>query len=376
MPQISSSFIFHLFFSFVFSESFFLWIMGNTSSKQRKNEWKIPRRVSNKSCECQLYQQAKHCCFRQCFPKIKNVNKISTIPGQYDSNLSTYTQSHIQAFQIGISILNMNISSDVISIIFSFLTLSLVDGYYMHCRIEINKYIENGGNICPIWWNHLLNTEQNELKYPQLQVCMIDNSSSSQSALLKSIGYDRRYCHDEATFCKLVTIEATELSIQLNIMPVVAIYLPLRSYVHEWRGDIQFVIICFTINDRMAMTHCVFEYNRFILEWMKQNDQCVHGNQISKRGMMLVACKMDLMYDDQYECDDEEKKIMKENYENALKLSKIWNIPFIETSSSKQINVDRLYRQIVFEYWIQTQTKGINVKTWNECWSLLKSNNV
>ena len=38
------------------------------------------------------------------------------------------------------------------------------------------------------------------------------------------------------------------------------------------------------------------------------------------------------------------------------------NIPYIETSGKYDKNIGFLFHQIVYEYWIQTQTQNINRK--------------
>ena len=134
--------------------------MGSRNSKQDVR--KIPLKVSNRKCTCELYHNYKHCCFNQCFPKIVNVQKLVSIPGCRET--WTFDKDHEIQFKLEVSKLDLvDISDDIFITIFSFLTHAILNGYYIHCHGEINKYIEN--NVpCKIWFGKPKNKSDPEYK--------------------------------------------------------------------------------------------------------------------------------------------------------------------------------------------------------------------
>ena len=79
-----------------------------------------------------------------------------------------------------------------------------------------------------------------------------------------------------------------------------------------------------------------------------------------QKGVVLVGCKMDLLHDEESGCSDDQRDMMNKNHQRALDMSSVWNVPFIETSAKRNINVHSLFKQLVYEYWLQTQTRSID----------------
>ena len=134
---------------------------------------------------------------------------------------------------------------------------------------------------------------------------------------------------------------------------------------HEiYRREAQIPILCFAINDEDGLNECIKIFDRIMRMWEYPSGP--HGDHFGRMGLALVGCKMDLYYGDGQDgksISDQDKKIMDGNYERAVKLSEIWNIPFIETSAKECINVDACFRQIVYEYWLFTQSRTMNLNT-------------
>ncbi len=112
------------------------------------------------------------------------------------------------------------------------------------------------------------------------------------------------------------------------------------------------LVLCFAINRKDALDQCVDDMDRFI-QVNEIKEDC------SEKGVVLVGCQMDRMYDADTKSQDD-LTVMEENHRRAMELSNLWNVPFIETSAKRNINVISLFQQIVYEYWLQTHTKSIN----------------
>ena len=72
--------------------------------------------------------------------------------------------------------------------------------------------------------------------------------------------------------------------------------------------------------------------------------------------MILVGTKGDLRHNDIY------IKHYKDNIidiDTILNTAKEWNIPYIETSAKLGRNVNFLYRQSIYEHWIQSNNHYI-----------------
>ena len=76
-------------------------------------------------------------------------------------------------------------------------------------------------------------------------------------------------------------------------------------------------------------------------------------------GMVLIGNKCDLRYGDNGELKDGYNFV---SSEEAMEYATECHIPYIETSAKNGKNIGFLFHQLVYEYWIQTQTQNLNRK--------------
>ena len=74
-------------------------------------------------------------------------------------------------------------------------------------------------------------------------------------------------------------------------------------------------------------------------------------------GIVLIGNKCDLRYGDNGELKDGINFV---SSREALKYAQECRIPYIETSAKNGKNIGFLFHQLVYEYWIQTQTQNFN----------------
>lgn len=100
-----------------------------------------------------------------------------------------------------------------------------------------------------------------------------------------------------------------------------------------WIRESNVFILCFAINDLESWRNVELLRNKVIQ---------VKDNQ--KWGMVLTATKCDLEYGRKISRDEIVAKAYK------------WNLPVIETSAKEGKNVDFVYEQGVYAYWLNSQT--------------------
>lgn len=134
----------------------------------------------------------------------------------------------------------------------------------------------------------------------------------------------------------------------------------------RWLREAQIPLLCFAINEKDALKTCIQDFERFL----RIKDYAFDDDHFCRGSLALIACKMDLYYDNTE--DDTDRHIMNENYRIAMALSKYWNCPFIETSSKQYININACFKQIIYEFWLQTQTKCIRMNS-NDSWNVYEN---
>eukprot|EP01084_Bolivina_argentea_P225681 381303_1 len=106
-----------------------------------------------------------------------------------------------------------------------------------------------------------------------------------------------------------------------------------------WIREGEIFFLCFAINDINSFENVKTLRNKI---YKLRENEC--NGHIQPFGIILVACKCDLI---------NERKI---SINDGLELAKKWNIAYFETSSKQNINVHFMFRQSVYEYWVQNQT--------------------
>ena len=113
------------------------------------------------------------------------------------------------------------------------------------------------------------------------------------------------------------------------------------SMTDQWIRERKIFFLCFAINSRRSWEDVV-NYRKRLLRSKDDDDK--------DWSMVLVSTKGDL-----------------ENYrtvtrEEILERMHEWNIPFIETSAKENKNVEFVYQQAVYSYWIASQAHCINIE--------------
>ena len=119
---------------------------------------------------------------------------------------------------------------------------------------------------------------------------------------------------------------------------------------HHWIRESQIFLLCFAINAERTFEH-VANIRKVILRNLGEDRD-------EKFAMILVGTKGDLRHDPKYKANSNESywgsygKIIE--VDKILKVAKMWNLPYIETSSKIGRNVNFLFRQCIYECWIQS----------------------
>ena len=102
-----------------------------------------------------------------------------------------------------------------------------------------------------------------------------------------------------------------------------------------------------------------------------KKQKLIHNGPVT---LILVGNKCDLRYtysstnnnefmdDTRISKNKMDNKYYNDMYKTVMKLAKLYNIPYIETSSKDNKNITFLFKQCIYEYWIQSQTNCIQWK--------------
>ena len=113
---------------------------------------------------------------------------------------------------------------------------------------------------------------------------------------------------------------------------------------NQWIRESNIILLCFAINSIKSFESAQNLKKRILR--LKESWEGLKGFAI-----ILVGTKGDLRYSKDY--DKYKKDII--DIDIILKTAKSMNLPYIETSAKLGINVNFLYRQCVYEYWIQSK---------------------
>eukprot|EP01083_Nonionella_stella_P179642 638325_1 len=270
--------------------------------------------------------------------------------------------------------LQLYISGDILNEIYAFLNV-YVDGYYVHGHGQINDLIKNTGKLCVPWWNSkrrhvgIPSAIKGKGKGKPINIRLFGSKRSGKSSLVMRFWG----CSDqELAECSLDPVIDYEYDKDFVLQPIgesIALHICEVAHsesqfptdqmgTHIYIRNTQIALLCFATDRVNALEYCIELYQQLLDGWEQFygiRDRAKWKNKhFSDRAILLVACKMDLMY-------DAESETMRDNYEKALKMSSMLNMPLIETSATKKINVYALIRQSIFEYWLQTETQSLAV---------------
>eukprot|EP01084_Bolivina_argentea_P157240 274015_1 len=335
--------------------------MGNLLSPK-----KISKIQANCSCSLCMYTEYNHSCQKECFPKIKNVASFIHIPCQYGQDQWSFSRSHQESLNNVLASYQNDISLKYfVFIISSYLNSMIMGKYNVYCHGEITKAIQNECNpfrLCPMWIKKYMG---------EFKIGVFGGGGAGKSSLVIRFltNMNTNYFSDEYdptiedSYRKEIILDKNE--ILLDILDTACQQqIQYTSMTDQWMRDTQIHLLVFAIDSKFGLYECIDFWDKTIRNDLYWNNDEHH---FCRSGVILVAAKCDLMYNDAYNFDENKKKLMQKNYETAMKLSKIWNVAFVETSAKENINVALLFKQTIFEYWIQTQTKSCNWDTNEHC---------
>eukprot|EP01083_Nonionella_stella_P088523 246782_1 len=107
--------------------------------------------------------------------------------------------------------------------------------------------------------------------------------------------------------------------------------------------------ICFAIDSDRSYDETVLQRERIL----RNKSDC------DDYGMILVATKCDLLYDDEWIEQNKKEKHPRTfvNRQMVIHQAKQWNIPYIETSAKSNVNVPAVFEYALYEWWIQSQAQ-------------------
>eukprot|EP01084_Bolivina_argentea_P126206 223495_1 len=306
-------------------------------------------------------QQSHHSCSNTCFTKINKYKSIKQIPSIYGSDQWIYTKKHTQSLIDVLSsnayAVNINITFYV-SIIASYFNFedTLINSYHAYTHGAINK---QSIKLCSKWL-------QKYIPINNLSIAVL-GSQSGKSSLIQRFDTDtfqpQNYFDPDMEATKTINIDNN--TIHLDITEVHQN----EEFMHSVNlTNFDILVLMFSIDDKRPFKQyygCLYWLDEFVIQ-LENEDRSytyVSKKNVSEKGAILVAGKCDLLYGNNAKLDKDKKDLMQSNYEKGMKLSKILNIPFIETSAKDNVNVHLLFQRIVYEYWMQTETQNIN---WNE----------
>ena len=106
----------------------------------------------------------------------------------------------------------------------------------------------------------------------------------------------------------------------------------------QWFYEGRIFFLCFSITSKSSWEEAAL-YRRRLLK-TKDVD--------TDYGMVLIANKVDL---------EDYREVSKEE---ILEKAREWNVPIIETSAKNGINVDHMFHQGIYSYWVNSQANCIN----------------
>eukprot|EP01084_Bolivina_argentea_P101734 182344_1 len=281
-----------------------------------------------------------------CLGSIANVESMLRIYKINEQHIKSLTDALSSNYYNNIDFTN------ILNVILSFIK----DLNCLFYHSNINDYINNNGYLCKQWINDFI---PNKI----INIALIGNPHIGKSSLVT------RYCWKKFIDCLDPTIEDSYRKIEyiknetitLNILDSAT---PLEYFENtdmaqhwgvdpKWSIDYANIIaLCFDMNDEPTLD-VLTRWKKAILAMYPTNDD---AKGVKKKGLILIGTKMDL-----YRNCKQDKMMNKFEtcIDKGITLAKKWNVPLICTSSLEDINVNFLFKQIIFEYWFQTEFENV-----------------
>lgn len=269
--------------------------------------------------------------------------------------------------------------------------------YLQLCHGAINNYISRGKLVCPKWMQYKMPIHCREVKIGVFG----QNGVGKSSLTVRSVTNLFMEEYDPTisdSLRKAVMIDGIENYVLVDLLDF-DLQEEFSSLRDQQLRESNILLFCFAIHQKESLDHCIKDLKHYCRtmgyrQWqfttkhskavsraistlnlpsifariicshfekndnkMKKEEEMIHSEQ----GVMLVGCQMDRMYEgNEYPYASAiQIEHMRENYATAIEMSRSWNIPFIETSSKRGYNVDSLFQQAIYEYWLQTQSDSI-----------------
>eukprot|EP01084_Bolivina_argentea_P277788 474396_1 len=309
--------------------------MGNTKSS------KSSKSTTVRSTPCWLYDKSGHCCHNQCFKQMNNFETMDQIPHAERKDMWIFSENHENALTKAIMSHKIDMDfKNIISLVQIYLySYPDMHTFYTHCH-NYNHLNRNTPIICKYWLK--------EMKL--LSIAVYGGHKSGKTALILRFQLNSWLKPSdpswkcEEIYRKIYNVYGNNVLYDIKDTSV-------QTY------D-QIVYLTFDVSIENALEPCINMW-----ELIRKNRDINYVNHRCSIVIILVGCKFDCVYNKQNNQSKDVLELYEKNIAIAKELSKIWNIPYIETSAKENINVFLLFKQTVFESWIQTTTKSVNWDT-------------
>lgn len=281
------------------------------------------------------------------FPTLENIQELKPLPRACDGGMWVFDELHQQSIEAAVS--ERHCPSIFAVIIASFLD-NRKDGYFRICHAAINNYIMDGNQVCRHWMQML-----NRDDFPNIVVkgnCGVGKSN----LVIRFITGD--FIGDYDPTIEDIYRKNNDIfgfgQIMFNILDTADSeeFVPVALWT-EWCRNCDILVCCFRMDIGESLNQCTAD-----LQELKKHTK---EEDLNGKGAVMVACQMDRIYSGHYsECIDSKEQI-EQTALRAKELSLKWNIPLIEASAKDNVNIEALFTQIIYEYWLQRNTDSI-------CW--------
>ena len=311
--------------------------MGNKSS--------VPLILNGKQCNCKPRNRKIHCCqLKGCISSLGDMIQIPAIQGDNDW---TFAHLHQQSLIHALNIFDHNTNVDYL--------VSIIAQYLNNSLHEYLIYIHGNNNpisICDKWYDQ----QSGKDKTMELKVIIFGEIGTGKSALVVQLvqnifvkDYDptiedswrKQIKFDDKTVMLDVLDTAQWDEFSNHSFRTISYYIYPRVF-----------MLAFAINNKNGLQECKTKWDE--IKRANDIDEFVE-NHSYQRCVILVATKLDLLYGTNGDHETKDIELRKKNQDDARKLSKLWNVPYIETSAKDNVNIWVLFERTLYEYWIQTQ---------------------
>ena len=306
--------------------------MGNKSTKSGII-------ANGRACDCSAKQ---HCCKNdKCLECLGSMIQIQSTQSK---SIWRFSDLHKQSLMTALERFDRNIDfQSLISIINMYLN-NAMDIYLVFCHGVAD---DPSISICDKWYKNISCSQDIKLK-----VVILGQVGIGKTSLAVRFVIDQFFAEMDPTiedsYKRLFDINEKTVLFDILDNPEHDPYLGGFDHLYHVYHEGQIFLVSFAINSKQGLAECKSK-----LDEIRRRCDIVETNPSHdcEKCVILVATKLDLFYNnnDDNNVDSKVLELMKKNQEEGIKLSKLWNIPYIETSSKDNINIDLLFRCIVYK---------------------------